>query len=500
MKRAALPFSVALVALACAGDELPDADPPTFTLAAFPGAEGFGAGATGGRGGRVLHVTTTAASGEGSLQWAVDQEGPRTVVFDVGGRIDDVVVVTHGDLTIAGQTAPGGVTLRGLLFQGDVVCEEPDCPLPTTAPENFVVRHVRLRPAGFDDGDGAGDGLRLHHAANGIFDHVSIGNAADEGAQVSFARDVTFQWTLIGETLGDHVEFGGMLLNYSDPARGWPLTRISIHHTMWNRIIGRLPELSRENVDDDGVMDIELSNNVLFDVERPIYVASANPQDDAPRHYRMNVVNNVTVQDPSNGTCFGLMAVEFGPDPTRPTFTASSSVYLAGNRHNLLPDLSDWSLVYNANDLCDAARNDELSYPPGQVPSFAASARHDFPAITYDDGGDALVTQLASGVGAFPRDALDARLLGNAATMRFDPTSPAVNPADDALDVPAAGAAPADTDRDGLSDAWESEHGLDPADPTDGIETGLSKTLLGVEGYTNLEVYLHELHVDVSGG
>ena len=71
-------------------------------LPAFPGAQGFGAGATGGRGGNVLKVTTLSASGEGSLQWAVNQPGARIVVFDVSGVIEGDVRIPHGDLTIAG--------------------------------------------------------------------------------------------------------------------------------------------------------------------------------------------------------------------------------------------------------------------------------------------------------------------------------------------------------------------------------------------------------------
>jgi hypothetical protein len=497
-------FLAASLAIACAGsapsDDPTDPGPITWTLAAFPGAEGFGAGADGGRGGDVLHVTTLSAVGPGSLQAALDAPGPRTIVFDVSGVIDDVVILSHGDVTIAGQTSPDGITVRGLLIQGDVVCEgpsAPDCPLPSTAPEDFIVRDLRVRPAGFDDGDGAGDGVRLHHAANGILDHVSVGNAADEAMQVSFSHDITIQWSLLGETLGEHVEFGGMLVNYSDPARGWPLTRLSVHHTMWNRIFGRLPELSRENVPDDGVMDLELSNNVLWDPERPIYVASANPQDGSPLHYRMNVVSNYTAQDPAMAECYGLMAVEFGPDPERPSFTASSSVFMSGNQHNRLPGATDWQLVYNANDLC--AADGAVPWPAGVVPPFAAAERHAFPAITYDEGGDALVGRLAAQAGAFPRDPLDTRLMADAAAGRFSATPPSVNPSDDALDAPTGGAAPTDTDGDGQPDTWERDHGLNPADPADRNGMTLSAAALGVDGYTNLEVYLHERHVEVAG-
>ncbi|MBM3460638.1 MAG: hypothetical protein FJX76_00865 [Armatimonadetes bacterium] len=68
-----------------------------------------------------------------------------------------------------------------------------------------------------------------------------------------------------------------MLINYSDYKRGWPMTRMSIHHNMWNRIFGRMPEISRENVPDSFIMELEVSNNVWWDAERPVYLASANP-------------------------------------------------------------------------------------------------------------------------------------------------------------------------------------------------------------------------------
>ena len=84
-----------------------------WAIPSFPGAEGFGAVATGGRGGTVLKVTNLNADGPGSLQWALDQSGPRIVVFEVSGVIPGDITVNHGDVTIAGETAPGGgITIR----------------------------------------------------------------------------------------------------------------------------------------------------------------------------------------------------------------------------------------------------------------------------------------------------------------------------------------------------------------------------------------------------
>ncbi len=469
---------------------------PFPRIPAFPGAEGFGAYATGGRGGRVITVTNLEASGPGSLQAALDESGPRTIVFATTGVIKGVPILSRGDVTIAGQTSPGGITLRGLLIQGDEVCEDPDCPLPTTFPENFIVRHVRIRPAGIDDANGAGDGLRFHHARRGIIDHVSIGNAEDEAMQVSFSSDITVQWTLLAETLGEHVEFGGMLINYSDPARGFPLTRLSIHHTMWNRIFGRVPEVSRENVPDPEVMQLELSNNVIYDAERPIYLAAANPQNDAPLHYALNLVGNFVAPNPARAETYGLLAIELGPVPN--SMTAKSSAYFHDNHHGLVPDRADYQLVYCCNDFV-ASPIEGLPYPTNSpLPPWGRTERHPFPAITYSPGNASLGTELADTAGAFPRDPMDRRLMASPLAGTFESANKATNPKDDALssDWRNPPNAPADGDGDGMPDAWEVEKGLDPAS-ADGNGTALSQSSLGVQGYTNLEVYLHARAIDV---
>lgn len=99
----------ASVLVTAAQEVPPDATPAM--VPAFPGAEGYGAGTTGGRGGRVISVTTLSPSGPGSLQAACEAHGPRIVVFKVAGTIDGNVRIKKGHITIAGQTAPGdGIT------------------------------------------------------------------------------------------------------------------------------------------------------------------------------------------------------------------------------------------------------------------------------------------------------------------------------------------------------------------------------------------------------
>ncbi|MCI0743909.1 MAG: hypothetical protein L0Y58_00750, partial [Verrucomicrobia subdivision 3 bacterium] len=103
---------------------------------AFPGAEGFGAKASGGRGGRVIAVTTLNDSGPGSLRAAVDEKGPRIIIFRVSGNIPlkSSIKVRKGDLTIAGQTAPG-----------DGICLQ-NYSLDLAGANNVIIRYLRVRP------------------------------------------------------------------------------------------------------------------------------------------------------------------------------------------------------------------------------------------------------------------------------------------------------------------------------------------------------------------
>ncbi|WP_148074238.1 pectate lyase family protein [Bythopirellula goksoeyrii] len=156
---------------------------------AFPGAEGYGRFAIGGRGGRVIKVTNLDDSGPGSLRAAVEAKGPRTVVFDVGGRIvlQDRLIIRDPYLTLAGQTAPG----KGICIS--------NYNLGLLGAHDCILRFLRVRP-----GDTSGktlDGMGMASCDNSIVDHCSISWTQDEAFSSRGAKDITLQRTLISEAL-----------------------------------------------------------------------------------------------------------------------------------------------------------------------------------------------------------------------------------------------------------------------------------------------------------
>ncbi|MCZ2337766.1 MAG: hypothetical protein LC127_06090 [Chitinophagales bacterium] len=187
----------------CFGVYCPDLS--AQSIPSFPGAEGFGAQATGGRGGRVIYVTNLNASGPGSLNDALSQSGPRYILFKVSGLIDAAAELREGDVTIAGQTSPGGIITRGFLV--DQVYESGG------SGDNIILRHLRSRPHDPEQVPTGhyilDDALRLDGASNVIVDHCSFANAIDECVQISQSHDVTLQNCQLAETIeGILIEVG----------------------------------------------------------------------------------------------------------------------------------------------------------------------------------------------------------------------------------------------------------------------------------------------------
>ena len=216
---------------------------------AFPGAEGYGRYTTGGRGGTVYHVTSLADDGkEGTLRWAIQKKGRRTIVFDVSGTIflTSALAVRNGDLTIAGQSAPG-----------DGICVA-DYPFTLNA-DNIIIRYMRFRLGNRHVTEHEGDGLGGMDRKNIIIDHCSVSWSIDECLSVYGSSNITVQWCIADQSLvaaghskGNH-GYGG----------NWGGSGASYHHNLLAHHSSRVPRLGpRPSTQLDERMD--LRNNVFY--------------------------------------------------------------------------------------------------------------------------------------------------------------------------------------------------------------------------------------------
>jgi len=242
---------------------------------AFPGAEGFGAVATGGRGGKVLKVTTLNRTGPGSLQAALDTAGPRIIVFAVSGVIEGNIDINRGDVTIAGQTAPGaGITIHGHLwteYDNNVT--------------NVIVRHVRVRPPPLTGPSAIGeqyDAIQFSTADRFILDHVTASWASDETVDIYEAKNGTVQYCSIEESStkghpeGSH-NYG--LINGPDGHH------VSIHHNLFAHHIRRGPAVATGPT--------EIRNNVLYNFQQAFVHHN-------PAVGQFNIVGNTFKRGPSS--------------------------------------------------------------------------------------------------------------------------------------------------------------------------------------------------------
>ncbi|PTX95832.1 hypothetical protein DB354_09125 [Opitutus sp. ER46] len=409
---------------------------PATPLAAFPGAEGFGALATGGRGGEVYHVTTLADAGPGSFRDAVSRPG-RTVVFDVGGviRLASTVQVASR-LTIAGETAPGeGICLYGqsVSFGGQ---------------QNIIVRYVRFRQG--ISGDRGKKSLGLDRAANIIVDHCTIswGRWDDLGITVG-SHDITIQHCLLAEAIHPQ-SFGALIDN---------VERVTLVRNLW---------MSNESRNPKAKGTIQYLNNVVYNWGITGLCGGHSAQARS-----LDVIGNTFIKGPSSN------------DRWAGQFLASDHVYQEGNYIDLDRDGTLNGRVAQRADFHDPA---DTKYT---LPTFVSepALRPAIP-VRVTTAAEAYATIVAEAGCSRPRDAVDRRLIDELQSLgRRGATVPHKDERGEALvggqpELPRATAAK-DTDRDGLPDAWEAGQGLNPRDPTDAA-------IVTRSGYTHLERYLHE--------
>lgn len=417
-------------------------------LPAFPGAEGFGANATGGRGGEVVFVTNLNNSGSGSLRSAVSSwtNSPKIVVFKVGGEINlsSPLRIGNSNITIAGQTAPGGgITLRG-------------APLEITG-SNLIIRHLRIRHgnerSGEDDAVSILDGAR-----NIILDHISASWSIDETLSPSGdIRDITIQWSIISESLvnsghkkGAH-GYGSLLR-----ATGG----VSLHHNLWAHHLGRSPRFG-DNYGKPGygAPTFDFRNNVIYDWGK--YASGTTDGD-----IRVNYVANYLKPGPSSKSLLPVTLTRFADARTR--------FYAAGNLVDGHPEINE-----AAGNFIGA----ESSNPPAVFTQ--SETAFDAPPVTTQSAAEAYELVLARAGTTVPqRDAVDARVVEQVRTG----TGRLIDSQKDVGGWPVldTGKAPVDSDGDGIPDDWELAHGLDPKNPKDARE-------LDASGYMNIERWFNGL-------
>lgn len=422
---------------------------------AFPDAEGHGQFATGGRGGRVIEVINLNDSGPGSLRQAVEAEGPRTVVFRVGGLIElkSKLVVRHPHLTVAGQTAPGdGICLKNHTFG----CSDT---------HDVIIRHMRIRVG--DESGETQDGSGARGCDHVIFDHCSISWSIDEGFSSRQAENLTVQRCLIGEALNlaDHKKYRGTGKGHSF-AGSISGDIGSFHHNLLVHCAGRNWSLAG---------GLDRGGRALAG--------------------RLDIRNNIIFNWAHRTTDGGVLDLEYVgnlylPGPASSVFTL------------LKPDPGDWDRGMRAhmegNVIEGRVAGDNWAAASGPAAGLAKirqGAPLLDPMVETHPVAD-LSGEILPDVGATRprRDAVDQRLVADVMARKHTFTGSRgglkgiIDTPSDAGGWPRyeTGPVEADSDHDGMPDTWEASHGLNPADPRDGAAPGL-------DGYTHLEWYLNHL-------
>lgn len=413
-------------------------------LRAFPGATGFGAMATGGRGGQVIKVTTLAESGPGSFRDAIATPGPRIIVFAVSGVIesDEIFEIYSGDVTIAGQTAPGGgITIKGRLF---AAYDE--------SVGNIVMRHVRVRP-GFDGSEGSQfDAIQFSVNHDIIFDHVSVGFGVDETMDFYSAQRVTVQWSTVEDPVTEGHEEGEHNYGLINGPYG---RHIAVHHNLFAHAKNRNPAIA------NGPADI--LNNVMYDVG-------------------VGFVHH----NPASGQ-FRLLGNYFKDGPSAELIPFYFDDYALDGLEYYIAD--NW--VEGEID-CEAGELDNPWQQCGNYQdhdeSYRANSDFDFSDVegyrpTVVTSAEQAYDEVMAKVGAFPRDVVTRRAI---ADLRDGTGEWGMPMPDDLMEGLTPTEPPADADDDGMADSWETSHGLDPADGDD-------HSTVMESGYTAIEEYINEL-------
>jgi hypothetical protein len=414
-------------------------------LVAFPGAEGFGAYATGGRDGTLCRVTNTNSTGAGSFHACLTATSARIITFATSGVIDlnqDLLLgAAHSNVTILGQTSPGGITIKG----GQIEFYYPSL----GAFNNGIFRYLRFRRQPSEGGE---DTLAFNGAHNVIVDHSDFSGGADESFDFTVGYNFTLQWSTIANSVQEAGnDKYGFLLAYR------PTTGITLHHNLHANHNRRCATEMHWSPDGDAPDTV--------------------PATGAELDFRNNVIYNCVFQNLYRGDpVINVLGV-----PTN-TIPEGLDLNLVGNYGKVGPDSTGSPRMVGGFDGSNGDMHvSDNTYEGGSINLTSEVAEHNFSDdvnVTTTSAAQAYEDVLEC-VGSWPRDAMNTRTIDDVIN-----DTGSLGDVTDALDTDTP-AVPTDTDSDGIPDTWETANGRNP-NSADSMQ-------LHSNGYTWVEVYANEL-------
>lgn len=435
---------------------------------AFPGAEGFGRNASGGRGGKVLFVTNLNDSGVGSLRAAVETTGKRYVLFKVSGTISlkSNLNINNGDLTIAGQTAPG-----------DGICVK-DYPVNINA-DNVIIRFVRFRMG--DEAQQEGDAIGGRFRKKIIIDHCSMSWSTDECVSFYANEETTVQWCIVSESLRNSVHekgahgYGGI----------WGGRKASFHHNLIAHHDSRNPRLGEEAGKAFALTDlVDLRNNVIYNW--------GNNSTYGGEAMNVNIVNCYYKPGPATVKTERIISIDKNKTAGTEVYNIWGKFYINGNivEGSERATSDNWTYgVYNQfhSSYGTVSEQDKAA--------MRLSEPHPIDNNVTTHSAEIAYLRVLDFAGAsLERDAVDQRVIENVKdkTYSFEGSNGSTKGIiDTQIDVGAwpelkSLAPPINTSGDGIPDDWKLAHKLDPSKAqANGHDLST--------GYENIEVYMNSL-------
>jgi len=435
---------------------------------AFPGAEGFARKTTGGRGGNVYFVTNLNDSGPGSLRAAILSSGPRYVIFTVSGTIElkSALKITNGNITIAGQTAPGdGICIKNYSVEVNA--------------DNVIIRFLRFRMG--DESEQEGDALGGRFHKNIIIDHCSMSWSTDECVSFYANENTTIQWCIVSESLRNSVHVKG--------AHGyggiWGGKYASFHHNLLAHHDSRNPRLGEEAGKVFALTDlVDLRNNVIFNWgNNSCYGGEA---------MNVNIVNCYYKPGPASKNRERIISIDKNKDPASEIYNIWGRFYIDGNYIDGSERATNdnWTYgVYNQFHSSYGIASEE------EKAAMRLLSPHPIENnVTTHTAQDAYERVLDYAGASMIRDAVDMRIIDNVRKGTYTAegsngsTKGIIDSQNDVDGWPELKSTdlPVDKDEDGMPDEWEMKMKLNP-NKADANSNDLSSA------YDNIEVYINSL-------